>query len=232
MEKIHSEANWENAYKSGKHVNTWPWSAVVSYVHRYLLSSVLHPEHRTLSVLEIGCGAGGNIPLFSQIDADYSGIDLSATAVDICRAKFPRYRNNIWNESFADRSWEIEKYDLVLDRASVTHGDSYSVQVAVKGILSALKKGGLYIGIDWFSKKHVNFQSTDSTYVDRNTRRDFQYGPFTGLGMVHFVDEFDLVELFKNFEILEMNENSINRIFPTREERSIVTLNVVARKSL
>ena len=51
---------WEERYRENTHLSVWPWSNLISYVMRYA-----RPENKDFSVLELGCGAGANIPFFS-----------------------------------------------------------------------------------------------------------------------------------------------------------------------
>ena len=47
---------WENRYKAKTHLSIWPWSDLVSLVMRH------KPIKENFKVLELGCGAGANIP--------------------------------------------------------------------------------------------------------------------------------------------------------------------------
>lgn len=67
---------WENTYQAGAHNSVWPWSEVVSLTSRYFRG-----DKTGLRVLELGCGAGANIPFFAAINAEYYGIEGSSTQV-------------------------------------------------------------------------------------------------------------------------------------------------------
>ena len=53
---------WDNRFKENKNISIWPWSDLVSFVMRYAKPS--NPQFR---VLELGCGAGANIPFFLSL---------------------------------------------------------------------------------------------------------------------------------------------------------------------
>ena len=72
-----STNEWEKTYTSGKHVNSWPWSDLVSLYFRY--QKLLGPFDSGPKVLELGPGTGNNFPFWRSLRADYFGIELSAS---------------------------------------------------------------------------------------------------------------------------------------------------------
>ena len=61
---------WEAIYKGDKHLSVWPWNSVVSLTHRF------YDLNKNLKVLELGCGAGANIPYFASFDnIEYYGLE-------------------------------------------------------------------------------------------------------------------------------------------------------------
>ena len=55
-------SEWDDQYSIGRLGSRWPWSDVVSYVMRYV-----RPQNKKIKVLELGCGAGANIPFFQSV---------------------------------------------------------------------------------------------------------------------------------------------------------------------
>lgn len=53
---------WEQTYKSNAQLSVWPWSEVISLTHRFC------DLNKDLIVLELGCGAGANIPYFMSLN--------------------------------------------------------------------------------------------------------------------------------------------------------------------
>ena len=68
---------WDLQYKNNSHKSVWPWSELISYVTGYAVSSTPRPLH----VLELGCGAGANIPFFLEKKWNYFGIDGSENII-------------------------------------------------------------------------------------------------------------------------------------------------------
>ena len=82
---------WDERYQENTHMSIWPWSDLVSLV--------MHnkPPKEKFRVLELGCGAGANIPLFIALGADYYAVEGSQTIVNQLHKKFPQFkkRNSI-----------------------------------------------------------------------------------------------------------------------------------------
>lgn len=49
---------WDNLYRNNQQMSIWPWSDLISYIKRYTEGV------SGKSILELGCGAGANIPFF------------------------------------------------------------------------------------------------------------------------------------------------------------------------
>ena len=196
---------WESIYLTGKHKSEWPWSDLVSLFYKNC-SSLL--QKKNLRVLELGCGSGANIPFFISLGVDYFAVDGSETVVKNLHKKFPYLKNNI---SVADFSIEIPKtlgkeFDLIIDRASITHNSTYGIKKTISLVRSRLAKNGFYIGVDWFSTDHSGYKMGDKG-VDRFTRINLPANTeFFKTGNVHFSSKFHLKKLFEKFEIISLNK--------------------------
>src|SRR3990172_2305781 len=106
---------WDYRYKENTNMSTWPWSDLVSYVKRYV--------HLTKNsrVLELGCGAGANIPFFLSLGVKYYSIEGSAIMVNKLKKKFPNLQENIVVGDFTQNIPFSKSFDLVIDRSSLTH---------------------------------------------------------------------------------------------------------------
>jgi hypothetical protein len=220
---------WEATYSSGKHANSWPWTDLVSLYFRYC--QFLDLQDSTPKVLELGSGTGNNFPFWHSLGADYFGIEFSATAVAIAIERFPELKNNLLIDDFLLLDSTPESFDVICDRASVTHCCKSEIQKIIANSFCLLKQGGLYLGVDWFSKNHSDF-SAPSIKIDSNTRCDFTNGQFVGLGKVHFADRDEMLYMFKDFEILELSEKIITNQYPEVISNPFASWNIVARKPL
>lgn len=190
---------WESIYKADLHMVKWPWSDVVSDV------MLLKPTP-DLKILEIGCGPGANIPFFLDIGVDYYTIDASEIAVNKVKSTFPSLKHKVACCDFTKEIPFDVSFDLIIDRASMTHNDTESIKRCISIIKSKLNKNGKYIGVDWFSNEHSYAKSSVS--IDRYTL-DKCIGFFEGIGPVHFSDQDHILNLFLDFNCLKL-EHKIN----------------------
>ena len=214
---------WETIYSNNQQLSIFPWSDLVSYVNRFC-----KPYKKPFKVLELGCGAGANIPFFNSIeDVQYFGIEGSSTIVDSLHKKFPDHINNIISGDFSKTFFFKNKFNLIIDRASITHNTTNAVLNIKNLIYNSLEDDGLFIGIDWFSTLHSGFNY--GNYVDSNTKVENLLGPFAGVGNVHFSDKEHLLSIFKEFEFIKLEHKIHNYLIP-QEDNIWAAFNFVLRK--
>lgn len=203
---------WETVYRKNRHMSVWPWTDLVSYVHRY--TDV--PKKQHVKVLELGCGAGANIGFFASLGADYYGIDGSETIIDFDRERYPQYADNLIVHDFTESIPFDVTFDLICDRGALTHNTTDGIKKTIDAARKKLAKDGKYMGISWFSTKYEDYSLGTSVPNDPFTRyfSESDEGYFGGLGNVHFSDEAHLRELFRNFEFVIMEERVTTTVFP------------------
>jgi SAM-dependent methyltransferase len=214
---------WDACYAGNTHLSVWPWSDLVSLVFRHCNRNP--PEQRR--VLELGCGAGANIPFLSHWSPAYFGIEGSAAIVKVLHDRFPALRNNIACADFTSTLVFEGLFDLIVDRASITHNNTASIAKVLEHVWHSLKPGGVFIGVDWFSTRHSDFQ--EGVREDDYTRNAFDAGQFAGVGRVHFSDEAHLRTLFSRFDMRLLEEKTIIRREP-QDEHVFASWNIVARR--
>src|SRR5471030_3036260 len=125
---------WDERYKENTHMSIWPWSDLVSYVMRYA-----RPSGKEYKVLEIGCGAGANIPFFQALGVEYYAIEGSQTIVESLHKKYPKLQKNIVVCDFTDDLVFSEQFDLIVDRAALTHNMTVAIKNSLSLIYNSLK---------------------------------------------------------------------------------------------
>ncbi|MFA6423045.1 MAG: class I SAM-dependent methyltransferase [Patescibacteria group bacterium] len=201
---------WEQTYKKNQHNSIWPWSDLVSYVMRYC-----KPFSSQYTVLDLGCGAGANIPFFKSLGVQYYGIDGSQSVIKMLQLKYPELKDRLVVGDFTKKLSFKEKFDLVVDRASLTHNTTDVIaNCADKLILPILKKQGKFIGIDWFSVKHSDYIRGIKLKDDPFSIGNYTDGQFAGLGIVHFTDKELLEKIFINFNIKILEHKIYQREIP------------------
>ena len=205
---------WEELYVNNNQMSIWPWSDLVSYIYRYTEVA----KRPNVKVLEIGCGAGANIPLFQKIGADYCAVDGSPTVIKMLQENYPIYANNLVVGDFTKEIPFDETFDVIVDRASLTHNTTADIKKTIDLIEKHLTSpNGIFIGVDWFSKSHDDFILGDKILNDPYTKYMGNVkGQFAGVGNVHFSDDAHLIELFSSFEIKVMEEKVVNTLLPVK----------------
>jgi SAM-dependent methyltransferase len=196
---------WERIYDSGKQINLWPYTDIASKFSKYFTNNEPLSEH--ITVLELGCGAGNNSRLFSDNSINYEGIDFSKSAIEFANSNYQDENTNFVYADLVGHDLPHKKYDLIFDRAAVTHLVDSQIRAMVSKAFSALKSGGLYFGIDWFSINHPEFNSHECTKLGDLDRTSYLSGKFQGVGTVHFSDREFILSTFYQFNILEIVEN-------------------------
>jgi len=214
---------WEQCFQSGTNMSVWPWSDLISYVMRY--SPLNNIE---FNVLEVGCGAGANIPFFKKMGVNYYAIEGSSTIVSKLWDRFPELKNNIIVGDFTKEIPFDIKFDLIVDRSAITHNSTNAIKNTLSLIYTKLIKNGKYIGIDWFSDVHSD-RLKGVIEEDNYTRGNFTDGQFSDVGQVHFSDKRHLMELFEDFSILVMEHKIVKREIPD-DGLNFASWNLVAQK--
>jgi SAM-dependent methyltransferase len=95
---------------------------------------------KPLSILDYGCGVGAWFPLLSHVfpDADIYGVDISKTAIDKARSRFPGYHLESFDGLTAPFS--DSQFDLVFTYHVLEHVDD--IDRSINDISRMLKTGG------------------------------------------------------------------------------------------
>jgi hypothetical protein len=206
---------WENVYKGGAQLSVWPWSDLVSYVMRYA-----RPE-RGGRVLELGFGAGANIPFFASLGVSYFGIEGSATAVAQVRKRHAGAPE--LHLACCDFTASIpfdRPFDLIVDRSSLTHNNEVAIRDCLRRLQLFLRPRAKFIGIDWFSTANPAFAAGVES-GDYYTRCGYSSGQFKDVGAVHFSDKGHLIRMLTEagFEVERLEHKQSDVLIPEGQDR-------------
>ena len=215
-------SEWENVYQDGEHLSVWPWSELISLFKRYV-----DFKGNSLRVLELGCGAGANIPFFLALGADYHAIEGSKTIVSQLHERFPNLKNKIVVGDFC-RILPAGEFDVIVDRGALTCNSLQAITDCLRICHDQLIEGGKYIGVDWFSTTYPEFRGGVQA-EDEWTRTGYTAGNLANIGRIHFSDKEHLLELFSDFEMMVIEYKTIARVYPD-VSKEICTWKFVARK--
>lgn len=183
---------WDEQYRANAHMSRWPWSDLISAVYRNA-----SPENGYKRVLELGCGAGANIPFFQALGVDYHAIDGSETVVDILHQRFPDLAEKIAIGDFTKSLPFSGKFDLVVDRSSLISNTTDAIKDGLKLAASQMRSGARFVAVDWFSDAHEGAHL--GIAVDSHTRTDFPHqSDLAGIGRIHFCDKAHLIALLES----------------------------------
>jgi SAM-dependent methyltransferase len=216
---------WEERYRASTHLSVWPWSDLVSYVHRYA-----NPSAGFGRVLELGCGAGANIPLFKALGADYHAIEGSATIVALLHSTFPELRERIVVGDFTKELPFAGMFDLIVDRSSLISNSTAAMRSGLALAASRLRAGGLFMAIDWFSDQHEGARL--GVAIDSHTRHQFPPSShLAGLGAIHFCDQEHLVGMMQQVGLsISRLEHKTTVVHVPNEGTRLAWWNLVAVK--
>jgi SAM-dependent methyltransferase len=198
---------WEDVYAREMHLSVWPWTDLVSLCLRHC-----QPKAE-MKVLELGCGSGANIPFFKSMTADYFAIDGSPTAVAQLRARYPQYADQIIVGDFTVDVPFTNTFDLVIDRAALTHNTTEAIRNCLNMVEHCLGDDGFFVGIDWFSTEFSEMSAGDVD-VDEFSKSGFDTGKLAGVGVTHLSDKTHLLDLLKNFDVIALEHKTVNRYRP------------------
>tara|TARA_B100000427_G_scaffold267123_1_gene232725 strand:- start:333 stop:1001 length:669 start_codon:yes stop_codon:yes gene_type:complete len=199
---------WDDIYKASAHLSVWPWSDLVSLVKRHVPS--IGPGTR---VLEIGCGAGANVPFFQSLGVDYCAVEGSPSIVAQLQAQYPEIADRFVACDFTETLHFDGPFDVAIDRGSLPHNSDAGIRKTVSLAYDALRPGGKLISVDLCSDQHYGATSgtpCDDTY----TRKDFTEGALAGTGRVHFADKENLLDIFADWNIETLMHKRYDPVTP------------------
>ena len=208
--KINNRKIWEQLYKKNSNNSVWPRTDLVSQVSKYMPNL-----KRKLNVLELGFGAGANIPFFLNNKFEYHGIESSLTITKKVNEKF-KIGKNLKCDDFGKKISFEKKFDIIFDRAAICCNNSKIIKTISKNIYEKLEIGGLFIGIDWYSTNCKNL-ITGSKNI------------FNNIGYINFSTKKSIQKHFKKFTFIDIYEKKY--LFARKRKITLSSWNFVVKKN-
>lgn len=191
-----------DGYKQGLEINLFPESELVSLFNRKVKLLI----NKESNIIEFGCGCGNNIRMLVEYGYNnISGFDISERAIEIAKNMINnKYNANVNLFSTDFNKFELDKkYDLIIDRACVTHIKN----VNIKKISDCLNSNGILLSCCFFEKSQ--------TYIPRPEMYDT---------VNYFTDFKEEIEKYFNITYIENVIKNLNG------EKDIIYVNFVAIK--
>jgi len=219
---------WEELRLKGEKTSKYPYDKVISFVFRYYKK--LNTDKSKINILEVGCGIGNNLYPLAMEGFNVYGIDGSPTAIKKAKDIFKELnlKGYFIVQDFTNTfDFEDNKFDLIIDRGSITCVDYQSAKKCIKEIYRVLKKGGYFL-FNPYSQDHYTFLS--SSQKELTSFIETEQGTLSGTGKVCFYNEHMIKELLNEFkfEIQEFKHIVIDDLYDSRNKHA--EFEIICRK--
>lgn len=133
--KIHHESNWDSD-------SCFPSANAQAFVRHHLPSA---GKKLRASLLDLGCGSGGNSVFFAERGCKVYGVDVSPDALSKAeaRAKLARVEIELKEGDFTKLPFQPNFFDAVFSEGVLYYGTSKDFESGVEEIYRVLKPDGV-----------------------------------------------------------------------------------------
>ena len=198
------DKKWETEiYKKKKQINKYPYNSIVSAVNKSFKNKKINKS----CALDLGCGTGNNLKFLVNYGfKKVIGIDGSKSAINEAKKTLKKNKCELICADFNNYNFGKKKYDLIIDRGSVTHNLKENIDKIFNSLKIALKDEGILIS-HLFSQKHSEFKNYKS-------KESFKKSMRVSVGMTaNFFSKKDIINSFKDFNILSLSHAVKTDIF-------------------
>ena len=180
---------WEKRFLDGGKI----WGDKPSRTAIYALE--LFKRHNANKILVPGAGYGRNTKIFTDANLDVTGIEISASAIELAKNFNPKIQ--FFQGSVLDMPFDDKKYDGIYS-CYVLHLFLKDDRISfLKKCFNQLRAKGYAFHVV-FSDNEISFGKGER--VEENTFESKPWRP------VHYFTENDLKEHFKEFSVIETGE--------------------------
>ena len=195
------DQTWENIYDRGEQLNLYPYDSVVTFLMRNFAA---RKKTETISVLEIGCGAGNNLWFAAREGFAVKGLDASESAIEFAKQRFAQDKlaGDFVVGSFTELPYEDTEFDVVIDRAASTNVNLETAKTVINEVRRVLKPEGLF-----YSEVFSDQASSRGDILDDGVLANIE-GPYAGAGHIYFYSKSELETIYrKDWRLLELSHN-------------------------
>jgi len=210
-----AKVNWEQSFNEQilrQAYNTAPVEAIVRNASYYFRDRFSDDELSKLNFLEMGCGTGPNLIWLAQKGINVSGVDISPTALALCRKNLEHSGlsekiDKLVESSVVDIPFEEESIDGIFEACVFQHLTKEERHKAFSEVKRVLKPGGLFVGYmldrghSVFQEKHSQQQEDDPGTLLLEEGKSKIY--LTNLGVCHFFTKEEISELLSGFSEID-----------------------------
>lgn len=145
--------------------------------------------------LELGCGPGANSLFLAENFDTYSAIDISPTAVKMTqeRLKKSNLHGTIYCGSFRAIPTCNQVFEFIVDNFSIYANRMDIIESTLSEAARVLHPSGRFFSRVWGT---ATSGLSSGTKIEKNTFDDLKLGPCAGLGISHFFDYDELINLY------------------------------------
>jgi len=193
-------SSWEAAYRRR------PTSGYGKAGHHPRAPSLarLFGEQGVSSILDLGCGDGGNLIFFARRGFTVSGLDYAPTALRLAREWLARegLECDLRHGDMQDLPWSQDSFDAVISVRVINHNTAAGVEATIAEVARVLRPGGYFFATvarhpppeKWFEREPVEIEPR--TYVPA-------LGHDKGVPHHYFTEE-ELGRLLGHFELIDL----------------------------
>ena len=193
---------WETMHGS----NGWgkyPAEHLIQTVMRALRSRNI--RHKT-EVLEIGCGGGANLTFLVNEGFNVTAVDGSVSAVKNAKKLITPLlksgqRCDIDVLYFEELDYAEGQFDLIIDYLALYANKTSVIYPTIDHIYQYLKPGGYFYSRVWGDKTHG---AASGQILEQGTSENPEAGPCENMGVSHFFNEKELLELYHRWSDLKL----------------------------
>jgi SAM-dependent methyltransferase len=199
---------WERSFQAqiAEHAyNTAPVEALVRSVSYYLRD---RGDPAGLHAAELGCGAGPNLVWLARRGLRISGIDISATALELARKTLASFEvASLVEGSVTDVPWPDASLDVVVESCVFQHLARADREATFAEVDRLVKPGGLFVG-HMLERSHTVFRKREGEQLpdDPGTLRLEDGGAnyhLTNIGLSHFFSADEVRALLPGWSVVD-----------------------------